>query len=913
MLKKFFVLFIVGMLAFTAAGCTIFGDFDDDDNVSASTTVVKTVIKKPAAGGGNILGNLKAGLKGQVTTDVVTGAVVTLTLANGSVFTMTDNGNGEYTATVSGLEGAPGFIIEARKGDLLVQNMVTDLANTDLSSPIESNHLTTAFAQVAISAANVLSSQTGVNVATLEDLIKNVTSITIDYSELKRQVTDETNVTYESSRNIVTVALANADENTTNSDAGASLLEKIISGSFTDLNSDVLTDLSEAAGVEITTSTTTDIWEEKVTTPLEETGVPTVAPATDKEAIDAAATTFVNAFLKVVSGSTLTTDEKTNLSAVLSEDFIMNGMTKPVLLNTTPGEDDDLDRFEGGHSLVKINDNTYLIHVAGTAYLKTGGSIKIDSAVEGYIYSGLTPTEFKLNSLESNISEFPVMISRQTDGSWKIMGNRIKVDGVEIELQYGLDVDQSRQFTNFWLQLDDTTSFEVESVTVSGGNIEGTGVSLAKDATNADSNAWHYWATYPTATNGTVTHTSPYPSAGWTYAANYHVAGTEYTFTVKFKDGTTQTFKHKVPQIPTGYAPFTATQVSVTIADNKLKLTWPKNANAALFDSYYVSVWCQQEGGDSRLLEWETSDINTVSTEFAFIGSDYELIPGKNYSVSLHSELKNGLSQHFHKGFTVPDQTEAAAVAMSKALDGGLRGVAQSAAGIVPPVVGGSLRGAVAVAATLGLPANTMFYDTYTAYTPDPNITNVFELPNSTTTGIVRHLLQFLDVNKAEIAYSTTTNNLTAQPNLMNMLVVLQNETAGLNMELYMEEHPLQTSATEYHLAFGGNGTVTAQLGSEELEIRINDAMVDVSKSIADGLMVHGLNLEASLYKNGQPFQVDGQNVTLTGCGFNEQGLESGYVVAGTKNIGMFARDTTGLKLIFLNEDGSNGESIYIQ
>jgi hypothetical protein len=907
-LKKFFVLFIVGMLAFSAAGCGLFGD--DDDDYIPSTTLVKTVIKKPAAGGSNILGNLKAGIKAQVTTDVVKGAVVTLTLANGGgTFTMIDNGNGEYTATVSGLDGAPGFIIEARKGDLLVQNMVTDLANTDLSSPIESNHLTTAFAQVAISAANILSTQTGVTVATLEDLIRNVTSITIDYSELKRQVTDEANVTYESSRNIVTVALSNADESTTNSDAGASLLEKIISGSYADLSSEVLTDLSEASGVEITTSTTTDIWEDKVTTPLEESGVPTVAPATDKEAIDAAANTFINAFLKVVSGSTLTTDEKTTLSGVLSEDFIMNGMTKTVLLNNVPSEDDDLDRFDGGHSLVKVNDNTYLIHIAGTAYLKNGGSIKLDSTVEGYVYTGLTPTEFKLNDLESNISEFPVMISRQTDGSWKIMGNRIKVDEVEIELQYGLNLDGNHQFTSFYLEVNDTTSFPVESVTLTGGKLPATGESLSKDATMADSNSWHYWNT-----DTTIKHVSPYPTNGWTYAANDHVAGTEYTYTVKFTDGTTQTFKHKVPQIPTGYAPFTNTQVSVTIADNKLKLTWPKNANTTLFDSYYVSVWCQEEGGDSRLLEWETSDINTVSTEFALVSSSYEMISGKNYSVSLHSELKNGLSQHFHKGFTVPDQTEAAAVAMSKALDGGLRGVAQSAAGIVPPVVSsGSLRGAVAVATSLGLPANTMFYDTYTAYTPDPNITNVFELPNNTTAGIVRHLLQFLDVNKAEISYSTTTNNLTAQPDLMNMLVVLQNETAGLNMELYMDQHPLQTSATEYQLAFGGNGTVTAQMGSDELEIRITDAMVDVSKNQTNGLMVQGMNLEASLYKNDQPFQIDGQNVTLFNCGFNEQGLESGYVVAGTKNIGMFARDTTGLKLIFLNEDGSNGDSIYIQ
>jgi len=903
-LKKFFVLFIVGMLAFTAAGCTIFGDFDDDDNVSASTTVVKTVIKKPAAGGGNILGNLKAGLKGQVTTDVVTGAVVTLTLANGSVFTMTDNGNGEYTATVSGLEGAPGFIIEARKGDLLVQNMVTDLANTDLSSPIESNHLTTAFAQVAISAANVLSTQTGVNVATLEDLIKNVTSITIDYSELKRQVTDETNVTYESSRNIVTVALANADENTTNSDAGASLLEKIISGSFTDLNSDVLTDLSEAAGVEITTSTTTDIWEEKVTTPLEETGVPTVAPATDKEAIDAAATTFVNAFLKVVSGSTLTTDEKTNLSAVLSEDFIMNGMTKSVLLIAIPGEDDDLDRFEGGHSLVKINDNTYLIHVAGTAYLKTGGSIKIDSAVEGYIYSGLTPTEFKLNSLESNISEFPVMISRQSDGSWKIMGNRIKVDEVEIELQYGLNVDQSNQFTNFWLQVTDTESYEVESVTVSGGRIEGTGISLSKDDTIADSNAWHYWNP-----DTTIKHVSPYPTNGWTYSANYHVAGTEYTFTVKFKDGTIQTFKHRVPQIPTGYAPFTATQVSVTIADNKLKLTWPKNANTALFDSYYVSVWCQEEGGDSRLLEWETSDINTVSTEFALVSSSYEMISGKNYSVSLHSELKNGLSQHFHKGFTVPDQTEAAAVAMSQALNAGTQVVAAAVQTVNPQMPSaGSLRASDPVDASTMFPAGTYFYAVYTAYN---NLVNVFSLVPADT-AIKHQLMQFF-------TDATSTNPLaypfTSTPAGLGIIVGIDKDfTTGGNVKMHLESgnQGLDFMTADSTITTHGEGLVTVDLNGDSLEVDMKNISCDVSRNGFTPVDVFGM-FEADLYLNGEVFTVDNQTATLRNGQFGANGLITADIMAGTTKVAALSRDTSGALILTLAYGTADQKQITIE
>ncbi|PKL41897.1 MAG: hypothetical protein CVV41_17175 [Candidatus Riflebacteria bacterium HGW-Riflebacteria-1] len=905
-------MFLIGVLAFTATGCSLFGD--DDDDVAASTTVVKTVIKKPATGSSNILGNLKAGIKAQTTTDVVTGAVVTLTLANGSVFTMTDNGNGEYTATVSGLDGAPGFIIEARKGDLLVQNMVTDLANTNFSAPIESNHLTTAFAQVAISAAKVLETQTGVKVATLEDLIKNVTSISIDYSELKRQVTDETNVLYESSRTIATIALGSSTGEGT-SEAGSSLLEKIISGNFTDVTDAVKTEL--ATGLNITVGQVTTAWTDTVTTPMEDQ-IPIAAPVTDKEAIDKAVTTYLNAFLKMVGGSGLTTEEKAGLSAVMTEDFVMNGKTKTVILNSITTDADDLDRFEGGHSLLKVDDNTYMVHIAGTAYLKTGGSIAVDSTTEGYAYDAKSPAEFKLRTLEANISEFPVIIARQSDGSWKVSGNRIKIDEVDIELQYTTNLDLSRKHTQFWLQLEDTTSFPVTSVKVSGPNMPE--IDLTKDATLADSNAWHYWRTETMGVStAPVKHTAAYPYEGWTYPSTLHQQGQEYKFVVTFSDGSTQTFIHTVPQIPSGYAPYDATNVTVNVANNKLQIGWPANTNTSLFDSYYINVWNHSDGGDGRVLEQDITNINTTSAEFALISTSYELIPGKNYSINIHSELKNGLSQHAYKSFTVPDPTEATAVAMSKVLDNGLKGVAMSAQSVNPPVYSGpvgSLRAAVSVATSLGLPSNTMFYDTYTAYAPEPSMTNIFELPKNLAMGIALHLLQFRDGTDAGIngiSYNTSTGLLNALPKTMNMLVVVQQLTAGLNMELYLDEHPLINSSTEYHLAFGGNGTVTAQLGSEEIEIRISDSMVDVSKNTAEGLTVSGHGLEASLYQNGQPFKVAGQNVTIRNGMFDTEGLITAYLFAGEQNIGMLSRDETGLKLILLDENGHNKAPIYIQ
>ncbi len=924
MLKKFFVLFIVGILAFSAAGCSLFGDDDDDNYVGG--TVVKTVIKKPvaASGGESKLSDLRAGIRAEVTTtEVVTGAVVTLTLSDGSTFNMTDNGNGEYTATVGNLSGAAGFVIEARKGDLLVQNMVTDLATTGLSSTIESNHLTTAFAQVAISAANVLKTQTGVEVASLQDLIKKVTSISIDYSELKRQVTDENDVVYKSSREIVTVALKNSNTGATDADAGASLLEKILTGNFSEVSTEVLGELNTVTGLTITQDSTTNVWTEKVTTPLAENPdiIPMATPEEDKVAVNNAATTYLNAFIKKVSGQVLQADEQASLSAVLSDDFTLNGMTKTVLLNSQPGEDDDLERFDGSHSLVKVDDNTYLIHIVGTAYMKTGGSIYLNSAVEGYSFSGTNPTEFRLDTLESNISEFPILVIRQSDNSWKISGNRIKVDEVDIELQFAIDLNNSRQFTQFWIQLDDTTAFPVQSVTVTGANLPEAGVSLSKDATMADSNAWHYWNTPTTGTK----HTSPYPFQGWDYTAVNHAAGSEYKFSVTFTDGSVQNFIHKIPTIPTGYGPFSVSGIFVTPANGKLALTWPKNTNTTLFDSYYISVWNQTDGGDGRVLESGINDINTVTASFDFNSTSYNLLPEKQYSVNIHSELKNGLAQHAFKNFTVPDPTEEAAVGFSKALDAGLKNVIEGAALIPPPVItyniGGSLRSAVYDAyAGLGLPDGTQFHTTYTSYAPMSGLVNVFSLP-TTVTSIVHQLLQFKDAAGNIITYNPDSAPavLSAAPASMSMLVVFQNTTAGLAMQLGMQDYPLITDSFQYLLPFEAVGTISVALGTDNYEVRV-EATVDVRRDgETTSSSAQGGSLNGEIYKNGQRFQIEDMNGTLQNAYiksgvFNATGLTGGYIYAGETNpVAMLERVEGILYLKIMGSDGNIAKQIPVQ
>lgn len=908
--RKFFALLLVCFLAFTAAGCRLMSP-GGDEGASAATVTIKTSIKKPAAGGVNILGNLKAGIRALITEEVVTGATVTLTLSDGRKIIMTDNGNGEYTATVTGLEGMEGFIIEARKGDLLVQNMVTDLKNTDLAN-IESNHLTTAFAQVAMAAAKVLATSTGIQVASLEDLIKQVTSIEIEFNELKRQVTDENNITYEKSRKYVAIGLGEANEDAELPGAGEkSLLERLIAGEG----------LADFADMFQENDLTT--WNEQITKPIEDGDVslPTVAPAEDKDKINIAMDIFLNAFLKVQTGTALSQTELASLSAVLDEDFVLRGMKKTHILDSVPNGKEDLDRFAGEQVLTKVTDNMYLVNIRGTAFFKDGNSRTLDSTVDGYSFNPDKADTFTARSLWVDISEFPVLVRKHTDGSWKVWGNRTKIDDVGIDLQYVIDLGNNNQKrTQLWLQVEDTTAFPVTNVIVSGGAIGETPVVLTKNAKLADSNSWNYWVT-----DNNGHRNAPYPATGWTYSPTQHVAGQVYKFVITFADDTTQTFYHHVPEMPAGYAPFNADQVSVTVGEDKVTLTWPQNAFPG-FEDYYVNVWHMSQEGDGRVLETNITNKTTTSLDIPFTTSSYKLIPGNQYSINFQSSLNSGINQHFHKMITVPqtvDPTIQGAVAISKALNEGTQLVSQGAAGVPAPAFpaqAGSIRASmlpgdsVDVDAAMGLPTGTKYYAGYTAYTAAGSLTNIFAMP-SDFDGITHQLLRLRNVDGA-LSYSSISPYLSGNPSNMDMMVVFE-KTLGagtVKMQLGLENYTLLTSNEQYTLPFGAVGTFTTSIVNEQFEVRITNANVDVSKNdAASAPTVSGLNLEADLYKDGQPFLIDGHAATLVNGIFNTDGLSSGYIHANGVPVALLTRDdASNQKLVLkVKDEAGNFSEVY--
>lgn len=667
--KKYFLILIICLLSFAATGCQLLpGDNDDDNSGVAPVKVISTSILIPTTTGGNI----KAGIRAAETIETLksTSAKVTMTLSDGSVVDMVYDGVGKYTATISNLAFAnsKGFVIEARQGSLLMQNMVTDLANENLEN-LQTDKLTTAFAQVALTAAKVFKTNNGITtkIDSIADLIKNVTDIKLDFTQTKKDVLDENNATYSKTRKVVELCLKKSDINTATNEAGQSMLEKVLGNDATAI-SELKEKLSQGEVTEFNESVT---WNEEVTKAVEDGDIPVIkdpeqnpqptAP-TDQDKVKEAAQTFFKALMShYVEKRALTAAETASLSAALDDDFLNLGATKVDVINGLSQANTDPESGNGTvdmnsieQILTVIDANTYLVNLKFD-FTETGKAKEtIDSRNSGYTFSGKTPTEFTAKGLSTNFNEFPVLVRKQSDGSWKVWGNRAKLNYCEMHISFKRD-QFGNTGTSMWLNLEDTESHRVKSGTISGGNITGT-VMLGK---NPGDDEWHIWDPDIDWNNGNKTTGYPF----WTNGGNgtwplttLHSAGQIYTVSVTFNDDTTQNYKFTVPALPSGIAPYGENDVSIVLEDGKLKLNWPAMPANMDFAEYEIFV----NTNDSRdIIYARFNDISKTSAEFPFSGTEggkaYTMVPGQTYYVGFNAFCKNAdFSMSYGGNFTVP-------------------------------------------------------------------------------------------------------------------------------------------------------------------------------------------------------------------------------------------------------------------
>ncbi len=566
-----------------------------------------------------------------VPTSTVTGAVVKLTLSDGSVITLTDNGNGQYTGTVSNLAGASGFYIEAHKGDLEIQNLITDLAGTDLQN-ITCDHLTTAFTQVA--AAFAKNSST-LSVATPEDLVKRVTQVSIEFNELRKEILDETTEKYNLTRKMFQAALSGANETT---NTASSVIDLLKAGT-----------LKPVVGTE--TLTWTDVVEKPI-----ETGslaIPVARDVTDDERIASACAIFFYTILDHEKGLTITDAQIASFSDVLADSYLADGANKinQILGLRQPREGSDLPitGFEGTLEHRKVDDLTYRVAPVGTI-LREGGAPETISGFE----DGFTPnadfTVFQGASLSPD-NFFPLSIRKFADGKWRFLGTRIKIK----ELNFNLVFRRNKQptgdvfTTGFDVDVRHTDAYPVEKVELTGKNIAGI-ATLTNDPALADSDTWTFFAL--NLQNKVRCH---YPGPdGWPLGSVTHTNGDQYKIKVYFKDGTTQTFDLVLSHIPEGFG---AMDGQMTVGSGKINLSWQKWAgDPVLFRKYYIHVGGTNELGDQRVLQSEIRNIDTLSAEAALRSTSYTLNPGSNIWINVNTELKYGLRSTVDRGVTLTDQ-----------------------------------------------------------------------------------------------------------------------------------------------------------------------------------------------------------------------------------------------------------------
>ncbi len=638
------LVFIIGFLfCFSLMGCSGGGDTDDSGGTNVvgtgsnnSRTVETTVAIPVSTGGASVRGNLLSiyGQATTATTTVVTGAKVTITLSNGEVIEMTDNGNGKYSAKISNLENGGGFVIEARKGDLIVQNLITDLENTDLTK-IETNNLTTLFTQVAMAFAQ----NEGLKVAKPGDLIRNVTNVKFEFNQLKKEVAE--NVEYEKARKIVEYALVNSDTTKSNAAEGGSFFEKIVKGE-----------------VAVTINSESVKWTEQVSAPISSGTLflPVTVASADEAIISSATWLILEARSNAEKGIAASGEKLASISAFLSDDMIHFGTNKQVFLNqiTTPSTSASTDKFTYDHFtgsvvLKKVDASKYVVGIKGTLYLKNSA---------GETQEVPKDTFNRLRGLAPEEKMFPLIVKKATDGTWKMVGNGKKIDKIFFQLQFNRNYalaedDPFRKCTYFDVEVDETTLFPIQSVVVSGGNMKFEN-SLAKDATLNDSNAWTNWTT----NNGT-THIDSIPGTrsgggkGWQWGGVTHKDGDLYKFLVTFTDGTTQEYHRNTLGVPSPYEPLNGT---VKVENGQVVVTWDKNTSTD-FANYTVIIHSPTEG-NTIIFSQGIRDQNTVTTSIPLKGSRsgvaYQMKSGTTYHVFVGSPLKTGFVQSFGIPFTIP-------------------------------------------------------------------------------------------------------------------------------------------------------------------------------------------------------------------------------------------------------------------
>lgn len=351
-----------------------------------------------------------------------------------------------------------------------------------------------------------------------------------------------------------------------------------------------------------------------------------VLSSIDITAAQTAAKRFMEIYGKGSMGDALTATEVTELKALAATDFMLNGINRDTLIQyaseaPSSPESEQLVSFQiTSQPLYHMSSMNFLAGMAGTMTVRNRTTGALSTRAFDTISQGcaITPDykNYYSRSLEFEDGPPNLIVRKETDGKWRVAGNGVKAEEIYMTAQYQKDIGASSNNTGYarlWFSVNESSSFPIQSVSVSGGYVTGT-LQLEKAQGGTE---WRYKQgnTYDVATNPDW---SLYPVK----------AGQQFTFTVNYTDGSQQTFVLNVSTVPAGIRPLDGT---VTVSGNTVTLTWEK-CPFADFKNY--EFWNSISGNSQ-----EFSDINSASTTLDISGAS----SGSQIYINVYAKLNGAI------------------------------------------------------------------------------------------------------------------------------------------------------------------------------------------------------------------------------------------------------------------------------
>lgn len=463
-------------------------------------------------------------------------AVVTLTLPDGTTYTMKDDGNGDYSVVVSNFPADTPFIVEAHAGDVVVKNFFTNLAEAPDGDLGITDPKTTLYTDLIAAYTGALDANN--NFPTAANLLSAVqgATISLDFISLKEQVLDDTDTTYASVRTTYETTLA---------------YDNVASGTSSEL---VL-----AADVTVT-ETMTQIEQGGITPPvIVDPNAPTDAQFAAKVVADVYSAVFAGDLAAVSQGLAETADGFLN-EGMNKEQFIAALQTWDEWGIASAGLDFVLDAPYTGFT-VKPGAN------AGELWVYIRGTVTGTDPATGYpVYDHFDDVSV----------DWGMLVKKRADGTFAMMGDQRKIGEIDFEPQYSKDVDEFGNVTtyvSYWGSVEESANYPIDYIDVTSTAFTGTGAFYHEPG--EDSNQLSIWF----ADNNT--YFPVYDSVnGWMQGAAIGwtgpLFGATMTYTVVYMDGTQDVFTVTLPGAVT---PVYLEPSATVNADGSMTMSWTNIAD----------------------------------------------------------------------------------------------------------------------------------------------------------------------------------------------------------------------------------------------------------------------------------------------------------------------------------------------